>query len=49
MCLIRLIKFLLKFVLPVAIIALIVYLVYFNSNETNGVASEAIIYFNMIL
>ena len=49
MCLIRLIKFLIKFVLPVAIIAVVVYLVFFNSSETNEVASDALANLNMIL
>lgn len=36
MCLIALIKFALKFVLPLAIIGLVVYLVYFKNTGTDA-------------
>ena len=41
MCLIRLLKFLLKVVLPLAIIGLVVYLVYFSVSGADDTTTEA--------
>ncbi len=42
MCLIRLLKFLLKVVLPLAIIGLIIYLVYFWTGGADDATTEAV-------
>ncbi len=47
MCFFALIKFLLKFILPIAIIALVIYLVYFN-NQAPDETIESLTYLNLL-
>lgn len=43
MCLIRLLKFLLKVVLPLAIIGLVIYFVYFSVSGADDTTTEAML------